>query len=707
MSGLNIQKTEIITDKKLTLSSTGSANSDINITLNKNREIPKPDKATENKIKTMVAILYPSVEWNSLSDVEKQTYIVQYHDGTLEKKCKELQPKIEAFKESLKQMTPEEAERAIVTTTMARKDPNFKNYSKKEQDTRIKVESLQLLKKFNPELDLENMSEEEKNIQLNIYKFKLQTACYAYQTGKIDKLEDFKNFTPTQIQDLEYEFAKTTTEANEELATDTMKFVLDMGNLDRAIAEKNGMQLEEFRNSEDKYNIMLKYLEEKPEGELNEFERRQLRTLKKLSNIYESDLKGMNLTKEGSVTDSYLHQISGGKQKNWQDPAQFKILRDKIQADLEDCKTQEEKQAKIAEILGSCRGDIESAMIISNALAELEKKEVVSAPMLFKAAQIAKVTSHAIVACSAQLSEAGQRQTADYIAANCTGEHPEFTAKQAAGYTVNVTHEYQKDSQIYTVNKMTDTGIKEVHDVLPETYAKLDSEAAQQTFEYAMNSSAVSDEQKAIIARDTIDTTQNDDLKKFYQDLADKYKIDYNSVPPKSERVPANKETSTETDNQKVENTNYSKKEIAEILDQPQNNNFLAVVGNGIKETVDIILGKTPDNNIQSSIASITSLNSAITQLKSGTKLSDVFRQSNTETKKELVAVICTYGKTAIAQLIDAFGGQTIYKLAKTDAAKALIKKELERIALSDSTQRVELAEIKKAEEKDSLKAKA
>jgi len=707
MSGFEIQKTEgIINNNTQTPAlSSKSDSSNIDITLNRNQEIPKPDKETEAKIKTMVMILNPGVDWNSLSDVEKQTYIVQYHDGTLEKKFKELQPKIEEFKAALKNMTPENATKEIINAVMNAADPTFKNLSPEEQQKRTEEAGLKILKKFQPELDIEHMSEKEKKAQMKIGEFKLQAACYAYQTGKVKSLEDFKNFSPSDIKDLEYEFATAAKSANEDFVKKNYaaKKAIAQGNLERAIASSNNLELEDFRKSDNKYALMYEYLKNKPEEELNTYERSQLDTLKKLAFIYDDDLKCMHLHNDGSVTDSFLHKISEGQEINWENPAQQKLLQQKITEELKDCKTPEEKQARIAVILSSARS-LDEGLVLTQAFARLEKRGAVSADDLFAATEQIKMTPHALVACSTEMSTEGQTRTANHVAACCTAKEPTMSKKQAAAYTKNVIPQYEVEAQAPSTNVMTDTGIQEVHDVLPETYAKLDQTAAKEAFEHAMNSNAVSDEQKAIIARDTIDIINDADLKKYFQDLASKNNVDYNSVPPKSERE--NSKTENNSANNKVENTGFTQQEIRQILQQSsQPKDFLTMAINGVQETLEIILGKTPDTKPE--VQKFDSLNSAIKELKSGTKLTDVFKDSTLGVKKDLVGVICNYGKIALAQLIDAFGGETIYGMAKNKNHKDIIKKEIERIALSDSTQRAALAQIKKQEEKQGLTAKA
>lgn len=699
---------------------------------------PLPTNAKEKAaIKLMVAMAYPDVDIDAIDDLELQTkYYPQYLNGTLKKKCEALRPKIKETLDIIKKEKQDPAKVAndLLDKRLALQHEGFESLSRAKKEELRREEKLKFIKLIKPEAFINNTRKEE-NKALQEFTTTIEAFIYASQSGKLSTKEDFDAILkdPHRIGELQSEWAeayfKERPERLEQLENSSNKRTkinrserrmfdaYQRGNLEKAIAAANNMTREELYHSGQYTELKLAYLKEHA-SELNAFEKNELNILEEQSLKNGGDLSGIkNIAADINIDTSLTEQIIEAdgvdiqdneiQITNQEDLQKIAGYTQQIKTRLNECTTEDELKACIQDIRKHAQTDHEAKildMMMNHIIAEFQENgnNTITPKFYINALREIGITPHMAVMTSATGNAETEKAYSDIVA-----KSEAMTNKQKAGYTANVTPEYQKDSQIYAVNTMTDTGIKEVHDVLPETYAKLDTEAAQKTFEHAMNSSAVSDEQKAIIARDSIDTTQNDDLKKFYQDLADKYKIDYNSVPPKSERVPSNKETSNETGSQKVENTNYSPKEITEILEQQQNNNILVVVGNGIKETVDIILGKTPDNNIQTNFASITSLNTAITQLQAGVKLSDVFRQSNTETKKELVAVICTYGKTAIAQLIDTFGGQTIYKLAKTDAAKALIKKELQRIALSDSTQRVELAEIKKSEEKDSLKAKA
>lgn len=705
MSGLEIKKT----DKLLTQNSTQatltnkSDSSDIQISFKYN-DIEKPDKETENKIKAMVMLLEPTVDWDSLTETEKALYYNQYKDGTLLKRFKEFEPQINEFRESLKQMTPEEATKKLIYTAMERKDPTFKDLSESEQRKKIEEEGLRILKEYKPELDIDNMSEKEKVAQLKQYEFKIQAACYAFQSGKINKLEEFRKFSPTEVKEIEYEFAKNAIKKEPKLKQEnfTMKKVIAQGNLEHAIAEANNLDIEEYRTSGNRYAMMYEYLKNKPEEELNGYEKKQLETLNRLAFIYDEDLKGMKLNEDGSVTDSYLHKLANGKAVNWDELSQRKILIQKLKSDLEACESPEAKQACLALILTSVN-DIEEAMIIADAFATVEKQGIVSGEDLFIAAEQAKLTSHALVACSHNMSEEGQVCTAKHVANNCKDEHAEFSAKQAASFTKNVIPKYAEKVQAETTNTMTDTGLQEIYDVLPETYSKLEENAAKEAYQHAMNSENISAEQKAIIARDTIDIVgDNKGLKEFFEKIATENKIDYESVPPKSQRATTTEQANAQEE--KVANTNYAPQEVTAIINksvEPQS--FVTTVINSATQALEIILGKTPETEAKTQVQKYDSLNQAISELKAGTKLTDVFKNSTLSVKQDLVVVICTYGKNAIGQLIDSFGGETIYNLAKTKNQKDLIKKEIERIALSDSTQRTALADIKKQESKQGL----
>lgn len=706
----------------------------------------KEDKLPANPkeiaaIKLMVAMAYPNVDIENITDLDLQTkYYPQYLNGTLQKKCEALRPKIKEALDIIKKehQNPGEAADNLLDKYLAMRNKRFESLPKHQKEKLRYETKVKFLKLVMPEKFTTGTKQEERR---NVRELTTtsESFIYALQTGKISSKEDFESFfkDPHRISELQYDWADAyfkehpdvlerlnNKSENRDLKENTserrMYTALQRGNLDKAILKANNMKdFEELYHSGKYTELKFAYLKEH-ETELNNYERRELETLTEQANNYRGDLSGVRNVAAGTNVDTSLTEqiieadgidIQNGEIeiKNKEDLEKLAGYTQQIKKRLNECNTEEEIKACIQDIRSHAQTDHEAKildMMMNHIIAEFSENEnnILTPELYVNALKEIDVSAHMAVETSVMGNTKTQKAYSNVVA-----KSEDMTNTQKAGYTVNITPQYETEAQSYSVNTMTDTGIKEVHDVLPETFAKLDQNAAKESFEYAMNSNAVSDETKAIIARDTIDSTSNSDLKKFYEDLANKYKIDYTSVPPKSERVPQKQteKTSNEPSDNKVQGTNFTEKEIAEIIARQQDPNVLELIGNGIRETVDIILGKTPDVANKTTPAAITSLNTAITQLQAGTKLSDVFRNSNPETKKDLVEIICTYGKTAIAQLIDAFGGQTIYNLAKTDAAKRLIRTELERIALSDSTQRAELEAIKKAEEKEGMRAKA
>ncbi len=692
------------------------------------------DPKEKMAIKLMVMMAYPDVDIDQVRDLELQTkYYPQYLDGTLQKKCEQQQIKLKDALKIIKaeKKDPSKAAEELLDIRLAAKYEGYAKFPRAKKEELRKEEQLKFLKLIVPENFAVNNDKNNRR-QLRELTLTNEAFIFAFQTGKIQSKEDFEKILkdPHQIGDLQFEYSETYFKEHPELLekfnSDKIKgrhsarriyMAYERGKLDRAIAAENNMTLEELHHSGKYTELKFAYLKAH-ESELNNFEKRALKTLREQAEKNNGDLTGVNNVAAGSNVDtSVTEQVLAADGidieneeitiTNKEDLEKLAGYKAQIEERLQECETREELKACIQDVRSHANTDYEAKildMMMNHIIAEAAEKDnntQLTPELYLEALEEIGVSPHMAVMTSTTGNAETQVAYSEIVA-----KSEKLTNTQKAGYTSQVIPEYEKKAQDISTNNMTDTGIQEVIDVLPETYAKLDEDAAKASYEYAMNSGKLTDEQKATIARDTIDSTTNEDLKKFYQDLADKYKVDYTSVPPKSERPQAAKPAENNSSN-KVEGTNFTQKEVAEILNRQQDQNMLELIGNGIKETVDIILGKTPDNNITGNAPTITSLNTAISELKTGGKLTDVFRKSNATTKKELVEIICSYGKTAIAQLIDAFGGQTIYKLAKTNGAKALIKTEIERIALSDSTQRVELAEIKKAEEKDSMSARA
>lgn len=689
--------------------------------------LPTNDKE-KAAIKLMVAMAYPDVDIDSIDDLQLQTiYYPQYLNGTLQKKCEALRPKMKEVLKTIKneKQNPSDVANALLDKRLALQNESYEKLPEKQKEKLRYEAKLKFLKLVMPEQFVNTTAKEERKAVKELTTTN-EALIYAFQTGKISSKEDvnaiFKD--PHRIGELQYDWADAYFKEHPEKLKNPNKSnrserrmleAFQRGKLDEAILKESGMSdLEELYHSGIYNELKLAYLREHA-SELGRFGERELKILEEQALKNGGDLSGIKNVAAGTNVDTSLTEkiietdgvdIENDEIEitNKEDLQKLTGYNEQIKVRLNECTTEDELKACIQDIRKQAQTDHEAKildMMMNHIIAEMSEKEnnILTPQFYVDALKEIGVTPHMAVATSATGNVETEKAYGDIVA-----NSEEMTNKQKAGYTLNVTPEYQRDSQLYTVNKMTDTGIKEVQDVLPETYAKLDQTAAKEAFEHAMNSGAVSDEQKAIIARDTIDLINDADLKKFYQDLANKYNVDYNSVPPKSERTNSN--TENNSTNNKVENTSFTQQEITQILQQSsQPKDFLTMAINGVQETLEIILGKTPDTKPE--VQKFDSLNSAIKELKSGTKLTDVFKDSTLGVKKDLVGVICNYGKIALAQLIDAFGGETIYGMAKNKNHKDIIKKEIERIALSDSTQRADLAQIKKQEEKQGLAAKA
>ncbi len=730
---LEINKTEgILKQNASTPALTGGTSSDIEITLNKNQEIPQPDKKTEEKIKFLVAALYPKVNWDELSNVEKQEFIKKFYDGTLQQEAQKLKEQITKVNEKLKTLAPEEAKNYLLDLYLVQKHDDYNTKSPAEKDELRNKLAINILDKMQKaqnakakengkvipfEKTIAELPERAQKKALARNEFKLQAIVYAYQNNTLDisSQEEMIQFfqDPTNMEELEFNYASKRVNDNKEILKSnqpedrTVNLTYQIGSMNREIAKSYGMELEDFLKSEDRTQMVFDYLSKKENR--TEFEEKIYRVLRMQSQKLGGDLSKVKNHGTGSIEDSYLHQIFKDKEVDILNLTtdDIAVVKEQIIKDLSECKTPEEKTAVIAKILNSTRTDFESDLI-HGILAGLEKDGTIDAEIHLNANHKCGQTAHMAVLHSTKAGTKNQIAYAKYVAKQATAENGEFSDKQAAGYTKNIIPEYEVEAQAPSTNTMTDTGLQAVYDVLPETYSKLDESAAKEAYEYAMTSENISADQKAIMARDTIDMFgDNKDMQEFFESIANKNNVDYNSVPPKAERAKTEKAADKAEEN--VTNTNYTEQELTEILNssaQPQN--FFMTALNGARETLEIILGKTPDTNtVKAEVQKIDSINTAISELKSGAKLTEVFKGSTLSVQKDLVGLICSYGKIAIGQLIDAFGGETIYKMAKNKNHKELIKKEIERIALSDSTQRVALAEIKKQEAKQGFMSRA
>lgn len=708
----------------------GNAGSSINIPLNKNAEI-KIDEKVETQIKKMLYAINPKINWEKLSEVEKQQYVAKYNDGSLQAELESIKAKSARLTEALEGLSAKECVSKIIDIQLARKYDDYETKPELREE-RIRKESLYLLNsyfeskedtEFNKKIDIYSLPPERQDKFIERYRLTMEAVIYKLQQDNIthpteDQIKSFLS-DKAAVLDAKFAYAEKMISENPDIlknptAPENRELVLtyERGKLMRDVANANGITLEEFRTRKNKAELIYKHLSSKDTTELNTSEQNILQKLQTQHNRFNGDMSTVRNCNENNIAESYLLHCFEGQDVDIHNLTLENIatIRKSILTEYQNCKTPEEQQTFIARLLNSSM-DICERDLYEGIFAQMDKDGILSydsdvQPVVEKLG----LSSHMRAAHINKASAATQAAYINYTVEHSHGEEAEYTAVQLGGIHEHTVPELNTTVQAEASKTLMSTGYQEVLDAAPTAFSKMDQTAAKEAYEYAMNAENISAEQKAIIARDTIDITTDSDLKKFYQDLAQKYNIDYSSVPPKSERTNSN--SNKQTNNKKsetVSNTNYTANEISNILNNSanQNQNIITVLSNGVKETLDIILGKTPDNDVSSSTTAITSLNSAISELKSGTKLTKVFAGCSPSIQKDLVELICTYGKTAIAQLIDAFGGDTIYKLAKTENSKALIKKEIKRIALSDATQRTALAIIERQEQKDGFRARA
>ncbi len=647
--------------------------SSINISF-KFKPIAKPLNASEQEIKLWVEKNFPEIKWDTLSQSEKRNYIIDYASGAMAKRLEE--------KKSEHKLSGRETNNLI--------------------KTKLKLEANKQLTKQAVEFAISNGMLEDST----------------------DAIIEFIN-NDKAIGETQYQYAKSIIDKNPTILEEgnkkghrTLITAYKRGKLEHEVAEANGMTITELQNSEE--GMLLKYLylrKKSNEGTLDDYEAGQYSAMDVLYKTFNGDLTGIQDHKHGDIEKSCISEVFNDEKDldlNHLTEEQRNKLIQHITLELKECKTPEEAREQIVHILSNT-ANIQEQYVLAGIFDTLREEGIVDPEDYKKAIIEGGLDPHVFLAQSANGSIESQKLHSEIAAQCCTGpENARLTAKQAGAFVLNVTTKYHEEAQAHAGRTMADTGIQEVLDVMPEALTKYEEGASKEVYSHLMTSENFSAEQKATIARDTIDlASENEELRKFYEEIATTNNIDYQSVPPRSER---SSETKTDTSTSNAENskssnnvpgTSYTQQEISEILNStPRSPNLVSMALNGIKEITETILtGRTPDIQ-NANVKKIDSINNAIKELKSGTKLSDVFGNSSMTVKKELIGVICQYGKTAIGQLINNFGGDTIYNMATDPNDKAFIKEEIKRIALSDSTQRTALKEIEKQEAKQG-KAKA
>lgn len=332
---------------------------------------------------------------------------------------------------------------------------------------------------------------------------------YAFQTGKISNKEDFESFfkDPHRIGDLQYEWAdayfkehpdklerlenQTVRNLKERTPERRMFMALQRGNLDRAILAANNMKdLEELHHSGKYTELKLAYLKEH-ETELNTFERRELQILTEQSKNNRGDLSGVrNVAAGGNVDTSLTEQIIEAdgidilsdeiEINSKEDLEKIAGYTQQIKDRLNECKTEDEIKACIQDIRSHAQTEYEAKildMMMNHVIAEFSEKEnnILTPEFYVNALHEIGISPHMAVETSAM----GNAKT-QMAYSNVVAKSEEMTDTQKAGYTVNITPQYETDeAKIYSVNTMTDTGIKEVHDVLPRNLWKIRPECGK------------------------------------------------------------------------------------------------------------------------------------------------------------------------------------------------------------------------------------
>ncbi len=615
----------------------------ININTNKNQ--------LDTTVKSMVKLVYPNVNWEQLSETEKQVYYAQYNDGSLTKKVSEIiEPQAKTMREQIKNMTPDAAVNYLVSFSAKQADPQFDTYSDEQKAQIIKNGTLKLIQEFNPNLNISELNDKQKDILLKQYKFRLKSACYALQQGKIEKLVDFEALSGVVKKDIEFQYATQLKEQTPDTYNESFlaKKTYEQGIFERNVAEQFGLSLDELRNSKDKLKIFNEYLSQKPQNEYTKYEQKLQDTLDQLKKVLGENFENINIYKENSLTDSALYKYAtlykyaNGEDVDWNAPNQKTFLIQSIKNDLSTCKTPEEKQAKLVEIIGSASSPDE-ALILAEAISNIERSGTINFEDIKKTCEEIGCSFHAFACHSHKMSENGQRCTAQHVAENATCKNPTFTAEQAANYTKNMIPQYAKNVQADAMTTMTNTGLSEITEIAGETYSQMDQQAAKEAYANAMQSKALTEEQKQIIARDAIDSANDPDTKDFYKTLAAQNNIDYASAPSKSDRTQNKttsntKEETTKTSAKIDGSSTYTQNDYNNIIDKTLNNkqNPITTIVDAANEAWNTLLGRTSDPNY-TNFGKITSVDSAIAELKSGKSFSKVFEQSSPSVRKDII----------------------------------------------------------------------
>ncbi len=555
--------------------------------------------ATESDVKAWLEKNFPEIKWDELSSEERRNYVIDYTAGTLEQKLKEQ-----------KKGNP----------TPANSTP-------------------------------EDIARRERHLQAETQLTK-QAINFAIEHGIIEDTPEAISQTTSDrvaIADIKYKFARHTIENDDTILTNPQRGnrnlvrYFQVGNLVEEVAKANNLTIEELRNSNQANQLTYEFLKQKAENgtELNRLEANTLEKLREFYTENDGDLTGVKTLHEGAdIEKSCMAEVFKDDEnvdfENLTED-QRELLEQHITEEIKTCKTPEEVKERIKHILKHATSNYEQN-VYYDIFVGMQNAELIDGNVLSTAGDEIGLSPHILMHHSVDMNTEGQINCTQHVAEACTGENPTVTATQAVAFLRNTVPKYTEEAKAPATNTITDTGLQEVYDVLPEVYNKLGETAAKEAYQYAMESENISAEQKAIIARDTIDLAgDNADLKKFYEEIANNYNVDYSSVPPKSERAAT--ENSNTSNNENVANTDFTASEINDILayaTKPPS--ILESTLMGIQEVGQIILGKTPDPKSQ--FNQITTLDTALNKLKEGTSFAKVFNNCSEDVKKIFIKEI-------------------------------------------------------------------
>lgn len=691
----------------------GSYSSDNGIDVNKARTQKDAEARAEAEKNTREQYenAYGVGSWDKLSPARKENFCLAYREGRLGKAIAFGQQMDNFHKTVSKAVTPEAATDALINLVSASiPELNQSNQSREQRSTRQQQMMLDLISRYTGK-DYTGLSGRDAEIVISKYSTHIQTAFYAEQTGRISNLTEAELLNPEEFADLEYEYSNYVKDNYKD--TYNRNYILQIanekGNLGRKVAANARMNLDEFRDSKNRYALTYAYLKNQNESDLSTYERYELTALDAIAQKYNGDLRNVQINSD-NPSFTYALQAFDGEEVDLDKEENIVILKNKIAQDLQNCETPEARQKLLQEVMTT--NGVAEDRAVAFALALAQNEGLVSVDELMQAQQASPNSSHSLILSSERMNGEGQLQMSCYAAQCATGENPELTGNQAAGYMENVCTTYENDVQADAVTNMANTGLKEVEEAIPDTLGKMDTQAAKTTFQRVMSSSVYDDTAKAQIARDTIealgDSEDAAELRSYYIRTAEAYNIDYTSATPRAERTSASKSTtsttaSTDESSQKIDGTDVTVAEFQAAMSQARLSNPLERFSNYINETLQaagssmgtITSGETLDlNNI--SARTITSLGSALKAVKLGIPLDKVLKNCSVDVQQAIVLNTCKHQEEDLPKVIYSLGFLQTLNFAQTTIDKGKVLRAMNKLGNDDAKAREELKQFLK-----------